>query len=398
MASNVIWSSLFLGNLAEIDTDESTVAGENTGVLLTTFGSIGDPLYNHKVDVSTNSADGTMTSDNTGDVDTISYDLGSGTQVAEIDTGTFVNITITYADGSTATESVAIYQDTLGNAFLVAMDGQTALGVQGIRSITGNSIITSGSSDSQTNYDSVEFVCFAEGTLIMTPEGNRAVETLQPGDLVVTHDFGQQTIRWTRSNNPPLEGAADEDKPVEIKRGALGRNLPARDLVVSPQHRILVGGGGQLQQIFSTEAFVPAKSLTGIPGIRHIETTAGFTWVHFACDRHEVVTANGCLSETLLLGPMVVNGLSSSEREQVTNIFGVRARPDAALNGPPARKCLTVGAAKRQIAKHLKERARLLAKERLKWDRDLAMETYETERMRMATASAHAHNQAFGVA
>ncbi|WP_148057322.1 Hint domain-containing protein [Octadecabacter sp. SW4] len=226
--------------------------------------------------------------------------------------------------------------------------------------------------------------CYAPGTMIDTPDGPRAVETLEVGDLVKTLDHGPKPIRWTHSGDHPLEDAEVDDKPVQIKAGALGRNLPAHDLIVSPQHRILVGGAGQLQPVFTSEAFAPAKSLTAVPGIRHMKGKTKITWIHFACDRHEVVTANGCLSESLLLGPMVVNGLTATERQAVTDIFGSAPTHDAALNGPPARECLTVGAVKRQIAKHLKEKGQLLAKEIKKWDVDAAMERYEAERLREA--------------
>ncbi|MFK7881322.1 Hint domain-containing protein [Roseobacter sp.] len=227
-------------------------------------------------------------------------------------------------------------------------------------------------------------VCYAPGTMIDTPDGPRAVETLRLGDLVMTLDHGPKPIRWTHSGDHPLEEAEVDAKPVLIKAGALGRNLPAHDLIVSPQHRILVGEAGQLHKVFATVALAPAKSLTKVPGIRHMKGNSKITWIHFACDRHEVVTANGCLSESLLLGPMVVNGLSPDERRALADIFGPAPTPDAALNGPPARECLTVGAVKRQIDKHLKEKGALLAEGIKKCDVDTAMERYEAERLREA--------------
>ncbi len=106
------------------------------------------------------------------------------------------------------------------------------------------------------------------------------------------------------------------------------------------------------------------------------------TWIHFACDQHEVVTANGCLSESLLLGPMVVKGLTADERQEVIDIFGPAPTPDAALNDPPALECLKVGAVRRQLAKSIEEKGHRVAKEIQKWDVDAAMERYETERLR----------------
>ncbi len=240
--------------------------------------------------------------------------------------------------------------------------------------------------------------CYAPGTWIDTPYGPRAVETLAPGDLVLTCDHRPQPIRWTCSGDHPLEGVENEAKPVQIKAGALGRGLPSQDLIVSPQHRIFVGGAGQLDAIFTSEAFVPAKSLTALPGIRHMNDRKKIVWIHFACDRHEVITANGCLSESLLLGPMVVNGLNATERHAAIDIFGPAPSPGAALNGSPARACLTVGAAKRRIAGYFKENGAPIAKEIRKWDRDLAMEEYEAERMREAREWDQTGEKAFRVA
>ena len=188
--------------------------------------------------------------------------------------------------------------------------------------------------------------------------------------------------RWVRSSLHPLEEAEVDDKPVLIQAGALGAGRPAQDLIVSPQHRILVGGDGQLLKYFDSEAFAPAKALTKLAGIRHMKGKAKMTWIHFACDRHEVVMANGCLSESLLLGPMVLKMLTRDERRALTGIFGAAVGASIALNGPAARTCLKVAEVQRQIANSASSNRSLTAKEIRKWDSDAAMEQYEAERLR----------------
>ena len=401
MAANIVWSTLFLGNIADMDTDEGTTSIEDSSEILATFGSTGDPLYKNIVDVTTNSSDdNTMTSNNTATSDTLSYDLGGGTVVSTIDSLPLMAGTVTFNDGSTLSlTDLSVFQDTNGNLFLAIRDNQPALAAQGIRSVEFTSVTGSAYSGlTQLTRDDLEFVCYAPGTMIETPDGPRPVESLQLGDLIQTLDHGPQVIRWTHSSEHPLKDTEADGKPVQIKAGALGRNLPAHDLIVSPQHRILVGGAGQLQRVFAIEAFAPAKSLTAVPGIRHMKGKTQITWIHFACDQHEVVTANGCLSESLLLGPMVVNGLSSAERRALSNIFGPAPTPDAALNGPSARKCLTAGAVKCQIAKHLKDKGRLLAMEIQKWDRDQAMEKYEAEQLREVASLSQLREKALRVA
>lgn len=200
-----------------------------------------------------------------------------------------------------------------------------------------------------TNVDTTPtevFICYGEGTDILTPTGYKKVEDLQPGDHVMTLDNGPQEILWTRTNQQPLEAAEVDAKPVLIKAGAFGPGRPERDLIVSPQHRLLVGGQGQLSGAFDTEVFVPAKALTGLPGIRFMQGKRTMTWIHFACARHEVVFANGCASESLLLGPIAVQGLTGVEKAHLAALFGSGSASHTALNGPPARDCLTLRAAR----------------------------------------------------
>ncbi|NNF24162.1 MAG: hypothetical protein HKN63_05065 [Rhodobacteraceae bacterium] len=171
-----------------------------------------------------------------------------------------------------------------------------------------------------------------------------------------------------------------------IQAGALGAGRPASDLIVSPQHRILVGGGGQLTQYFESEAFAPAKALTGLPGTRHMKGTSEITWVHFACDRHEVVIANGCYSESLLLGPMVLNGLARTERQELFDIFEAAACTGGAMNGLAARSCLKVAEVRRDLATCKTNGARRRETEFRQWSIDLAMHMYEADRLREAVA------------
>ena len=191
--------------------------------------------------------------------------------------------------------------------------------------------------------------CYAPGTLIDTPDGPRAVEALQPGDLVLTRDHGAMPIRWTHQGVQRLEQVSDNARPVLIRAGAFGAGCPSCDMVVSPQHRILIGQDGQMQGLDSGPVLVPAKALTDLPRIRHMKGRRAITWVHFALDCHAVVMANGCASESLLLGPVVLRGLSFAGRRNLDRIFGKAATPDGALNGPPARPFLRVGEARRML-------------------------------------------------
>lgn len=382
---------LYLGNVAALDPTEGNTTSENAGSIVgTTFGSAGAPLaYGSQrvlsaVDIS--SGDPTQyNKDNNVANDTFSIDGGPA---QTFDTLVIYNATIHYTDGTPdATATLMLFQDTDGNLYLAPEPSNNAdaaaLAAAPIESVTINSISTD-SSWMVADRFATDFVCFAPGSLIRTVNGDKPVETLRPGDLVMTVDHGPQPVRWVRSSDHPLEDAEVDDKPVLIQAGALGAGRPAQDLIVSPQHRILVGGGGQLTGYFAAEAFAPAKALTGLPGIRHMKGRSKITWVHFACDRHEVVIANECYSENLLLGPMVLNGLSRSERAVLTDIYGPAFGNRAGLNGPAIRDCLKAGEVRRHLAKRKESQDRHRASEIKKWDIDLAREKYEADRLRKA--------------
>lgn len=195
-----------------------------------------------------------------------------------------------------------------------------------------------------------QFVCFSAGTLIATPEGERPVESLRPGDLVTTADHGAQAIRWTgaRSFTAADLRANPTLVPVRIKAGAMGRRLPRRDLVVSPQHRMLLRSK-IVQRMFSCdEVLIAAKKLTHWPGIGYDHNLPEITYVHFLCSRHEVVIAEGALSESLYPGAEALKGLDEDAVAELLTIFPDLA--EAARPPEPARQIIR-GPRQRQLLK-----------------------------------------------
>jgi len=182
--------------------------------------------------------------------------------------------------------------------------------------------------------------CFALGTRISTPNGLVEVSELCVGDCVLTHSLLAERIKWVcvfhqRRTQP-------EKWPVCIPAHAFGWGRPHADLVLSPQHRLVIGAFRQAVGLSDTPCLVPAKSLVGYKGIRWMRGRHSQTWVHFALGSHQAVWANGCLTESLLLGPQVVGGLSKAEQRHLTAMFS-RNLNDDDLNGPPAFPLKTVG-------------------------------------------------------
>lgn len=163
-------------------------------------------------------------------------------------------------------------------------------------------------------------VCFCDGTLIDTPDGPRAVETLRQGDLVLTLDHGAQPIRWIGSTGLDRVDLtlAPKRKPVLIRAGALGAGLPRRDLMVSRQHRILFQTNTAVDRFGTDELLIPAIKLVGRPGIEIVEDAADVRYWHILLDRHELLFSEGSLTESLYTGREAKKSLSAAAREELT--------------------------------------------------------------------------------
>lgn len=174
--------------------------------------------------------------------------------------------------------------------------------------------------------------CFTPGTLVETPAGLVAVETLAPGDLVETLDSGPQPVRWV--GHVTLTGAelaADPSlRPIRIRAGALGHGRPSRDMRLSPQHRLLVDGA-RLPLLFGeAEMLVAARDLLDDHRITRDPAPDGVTYIHFLFDRHEIVRADGLAAESFRPGPQTLPALPDASRQELLRLF-----PGLAHDGTP---------------------------------------------------------------
>jgi len=164
--------------------------------------------------------------------------------------------------------------------------------------------------------------CFTPGTVIATPRGEKLVEELQVGDRIITRDNGLQEIRWI--GNRALGGQdlikSPHLKPVLIRAGALGHGLPERDMLVSPQHRILLNNERAALYFEEREVLAAAKHLTGLDGVDTVESS-GTTYIHFMFDQHEVVLSNGAWTESFQPGEQVLDGMGSEQRDEIYDLF-----------------------------------------------------------------------------
>lgn len=172
-------------------------------------------------------------------------------------------------------------------------------------------------------FENIECVpCFTPGTLIATPRGEVPVEDLAEGDLVITRDNGLQPVRWagrrmldyaTLTRNHHL-------RPILIERGSLGNGLPERDMLVSPNHRMLVANERTALYFDEHEVLVSAKHLVNHRSVKPVQML-GVVYMHFMFDRHEVVLANGAWTESFQPGDYSLKGVGNSQRNEIYELF-----------------------------------------------------------------------------
>ncbi len=240
------------------------------------------------------------------------YDLNTGTNVATLDpdpsqqftggiTGYDQNDNGTFEAGEDITSDG---NDYLGYVTIDGVDMAVVYGsTSGVTDLDYVSIIVPDYLDTASiswpasidfNVDLVTApftTCFAAGTAIATPDGEVGVETLQPGDMVLTADGRAVAVRWLGqvTRNTGLTPNMDHSL-VRIGAGALGHGLPKRDLVVTGEHGLVLDGhlvNACALVNGSTIRFEPAAAMADRVTVYHVET-----------DSHEALLAEGVAAES----------------------------------------------------------------------------------------------------
>jgi hypothetical protein len=134
-------------------------------------------------------------------------------------------------------------------------------------------------------------ICFMAGTMIRTPDGEAGVETLARGDLVVTTNGVAKPVCWLGKQTVSMVFADPlRSLPIRIKAGALDENIPARDLLISPDHALMVDG-----VLVQAGALINGTSIqreTAVPQV--------FVYYHVELDDHSLILAENTPAETFV--------------------------------------------------------------------------------------------------
>jgi Hint domain len=133
--------------------------------------------------------------------------------------------------------------------------------------------------------------CYLRGTRIRTPEGERRIEELKIGDLVVTLSDESKPIKWIGHQRFKKSSKCwpKDFEPIRISRFALDERTPHRDLYVSPNHAIYIDG-----------VLIPAKYLVNGRSITQCAPEGAdiIEYLHIELFAHDVIYAEGATAET----------------------------------------------------------------------------------------------------
>lgn len=156
--------------------------------------------------------------------------------------------------------------------------------------------------------------CFVAGTLIRTVDGEVPVESLMPGDMVLTLDDGPQPLRWIGRRAVAAEGVF---APVRIRAGTFG---PHRTLLLSPQHRVLIRDMLAELLFGDREVLVAARDLVNGRSVT-VREGGEVEYVHLMFDRHQVVFSDGLATESYLPGPQTATSFDADVVAEITTLF-----------------------------------------------------------------------------
>ena len=209
-------------------------------------------------------------------------------------------------------------------------DNDTINFTYGVSSVSGTGIVL----ENDTGFVSVTTIpCFVAGTMILTPDGEVPVETLAPGDLVMTHDDGPQPLRWIGQRSVVATG---DLAPIRIRAGTFGDH---RALMVSPQHRVLVRDSLAALLFGEDEVLVAAKDLVNDSSVTRV-VGGTVDYVHLLFDRHQVIWSAGLATESFLPGPQTTRVLEQDIVAEIAAIFPELDPATGSGYSPAARRTL----------------------------------------------------------
>lgn len=136
--------------------------------------------------------------------------------------------------------------------------------------------------------------CYVSGSRIRAARGDVEIDTITVGEDVVVIRDNQETlepVKWIGYSNVDIGRHAHPEQaaPIRVRRGAISDNQPSRDLVLSPEHCLIID-----------ERCFPVKLLVNGGSIVSERDGAPVKYYHLELERHGILLAENTPSESYL--------------------------------------------------------------------------------------------------
>ncbi|WP_158929231.1 Hint domain-containing protein [Acidisphaera sp. S103] len=276
--TNNVAAGATLGNAGTLDTSGALIDSgvmTNNGRVIINAGSVQVAALNGSGTIAFGGA--------TGDILAFSSTAASGNVVSGMVSGQTLEIT-----GQSVTSANLVNGDTLQLG--LASGGPIDINLDPSGNYTGQFFHASNSGGNSFIIENTT-PCYLAGTRIRTDKGDVRVEDLAIGDCVITLDGAAKPIKWigTRSYASAFAAGNRDIIPILIKAGALGTDVPVRDLYVSPLHALFFD-----DVLIQAEHLVNGASIVRCPHIDPIQ------YFHIELDQHDVIFAEDAPAETFV--------------------------------------------------------------------------------------------------
>lgn len=147
--------------------------------------------------------------------------------------------------------------------------------------------------------DGMQLGGVAYGSRILTPSGERLVESLQQGDQVMTVDHGVQTVRWVGHVPVGHVRTCETTQGLLLSAESLEPGTPCRDITVLPEQRVLLTGPDICEHFADEGILVPARLLLPLPAVAKAARATRQTYFGVMFDAPEIILADGLPVESL---------------------------------------------------------------------------------------------------
>jgi Hint domain len=181
-----------------------------------------------------------------------------------------------------------------GNSATVDLSDGSVLTLTGITNAPGTWFVNTQTVSGGSTEVFLSAVCYAAGTRILTATGERMVESLMRGDIVLTLAGGEliaQPVKWIGQRRIDLTAHPRPETvaPIRIRCGAFADNMPHSDLLLSPDHAVFVDG-----------KLICARQLVNGTTIRQETGRTPVEYFHVELDAHAILLAEGLPAESYL--------------------------------------------------------------------------------------------------